>query len=105
MESRVCALPAVSTKRLRQRRQHEPPLAVLGKNTDTRQCAQHAIQHVTPHSGLSTKLVRMLRSVRNQVGNSQLRRNEDRLRRPVTTDQLVHLSLEIFPFRHSASLS
>src|SRR5262249_32223841 len=105
MKSGICALPAIATKRLRQRRQHEPSFAVLGKNADTRQGTQHAIQHVTSDSGVSTKFVRMLRSVCKQVRNSQLGRNEDRLRRPVTPDQLVHLSLEIYIFCHSASLS
>src|SRR5437867_6891924 len=105
MKSRIRALPAVAAKRVRQRSQHEPAFIILGKDSDTGERAQHAIQHVALHSGLSAKLVGMLRSICKQVRNSQLGRDKDRLSGPVTPDQLIHLSLEIYSFCHSASLS
>ncbi len=47
------------------------------------------------HAGRFTELFRMFWTIGQEIGNAQFRRNENRLRRPIAADQLIHLSLEI----------
>ena len=91
----VSALATVAAERLGQGSQHEAPLGILGEYPDTCQGAEHAVQHVGLHAGRFTELFRMFRAIAQEVRNAQFGRNENRLRRPIAADQLIHLSLEI----------
>src|SRR5215510_5185659 len=100
VKSRVRTLAAIAAKRLSQRGKHEPSFEVLRENSNARQCSQNAIQHVAFHACLPAKLVWILGPIRKQVRNPQLGRDENRLRRPISANQLIHLSLKIHRFCH-----
>src|SRR5262245_3447540 len=100
VKSRVRTLAAIAAKRLSQGGKHEPSFSVLREYPNARQRSQDAVQHVAFHACQPGKLVRMLGPIRKQVRNPQLGRDEYRLRRPISANQLIHLSLKIHWFCH-----